>query len=87
MLLIPSWAEQLLIPSWAGPGPGPTRPHVRGPRGRPSDGPGGRPPERPFREGLAHGGEVGPGPGSADKSINSCSAQEGINSKGNIIDT
>ena len=23
LLLIPSWAEQLLIPSWAGPGPGP----------------------------------------------------------------
>ena len=51
---------------------------MRGPRGRPSEG--------PLREGQAHGEGVGPGPGPAHEGINSYSAQERINSKGNIID-
>ena len=49
-----------------------------GARGRPSDGPGGRPSEVPLREGLAHG--AGPGPGTAHRGINIYSAQEGSNS-------
>ena len=46
----------------------------------------GRPSEGPLREGLAHGGGVGPGPGPAHEGIDSYSVQSGINCKGNIID-
>ena len=48
----------------------------------PSEGPGGRPSEGPLREGLAHGA----GPGPAHEGIDSYSAQDGINNKGDIID-
>ena len=58
---------------------------MRGPRGRPSEGPDGRPSEGPHRGPITLG-EVGPGPGPAHEGIDSYSAQEGINSKGNIID-
>ena len=46
----------------AGPGPGPALPRVRGPQGRPSEGPGGPPTDWPRREGPAREAEPAPGP-------------------------
>ena len=67
--------------SWAGPGPGPApcAGAIRRWAGwEVHRGAGGA------SEGPAHG--AGSGPGPADAGINRYSAQEGINSKGNIID-
>ena len=46
-------------------------------------GAGGPSAEGPLRDGLADG--AGPGPGPAHEGIDSYSAQEGINSNGNMI--
>ena len=79
---IPYWLFP--IPSWAGSGPVPCAgPSLRGPLdGRPPGPSDGRP-----RGPRTRGGRVGPdpGPGPAHEGIDSYSAQEGINSKGNII--
>ena len=79
---IPYWYQigQLYCPGYC---PSLGRIAIDPPRGRPSEGPGGHPSERPLREGLAHG--AGPGPAPAHEAMNSYSAQEGTNSQGNII--
>ena len=61
-------------------------PHERAPRGRPQRGRGSCP-QRGLRGPSTWAGGMGPGPGPAPahEGINSYSAQEGIDSKGNII--
>ena len=63
LLYIPFFLICLFIIIHAqGPGPGPAPPHVRGPRGRPAEGPGGRPPKA-LQRGPSTWGRTGSGPG------------------------
>ena len=71
---MPSWAE--LATDFHVLGPLCGAPRTDGPPAPRTDGP----------AAPAHGEGLGPGPGPAHEGIDSCSAQEGINSKGNIID-
>ena len=72
----------LLIPSGPGPGRAPCAgvagPFVRGAGGQCAVG--------PLRNGPAHAVAPGPGPGPVQEGVDSYSAQEGINSRANIVD-
>ena len=84
LLLIPSWAEELSIPSWAGPEPVPHPPPCAGAAGPSVRGAGGPSVRGAPQRGPSTWGGVGPGPGPAHDGMTSYTAQEGINSKGNV---